>query len=528
MATAIGDSPSASGALPLSTLPTEVLCVIIAHLDPISLIAVSQTSRLFRTIISPSHNDFVQRLLALELLPQYGGIVPLFRARDNALTPPWDDPIWHANKYACCVCHRLRSHMWFDNHSILRLGTRKPPPGSREATKITDWEPLELRDPAVRWKRIQRRAAEEEELLGPERRVYRRFCNGADNMDGTLMRPDFQPIDRRAEQAEMMVCGRERHKRACNECRQRRGDFEHQKTVMGIGGAPVLRSRKIAFPDAFERHLPGFIDFLLERTPDPALLPPRPYPRVFKVWHDERRDEPWTMYTAYCVSCSEWQELAAFRHYIPWAMDDPARPVMFGREPNLRGRWPAPCNKCAQEASFTFPSQVTNEAISLAKSLLPGIKQRLVFGWNMLYEDFKYADRLAGFPAASERILSGLPYVANPENRHDIRKVIQINEDVLPVLRSRIWDVRAFMKELPSDTHGQIVDSWFRLWLEDYELNDACYVRMLKVIKLLEASDYLLPTYFQERDPYRLPSPRALHQSSVHGTETSVSNLSAR
>ncbi|KAK1835315.1 hypothetical protein QBC39DRAFT_430916 [Podospora conica] len=67
--------------LRLLSMPFEVLCAIVLLLDPISLIAASQTSRALRTFINPTRHDFIQRLLALKLLPESGGIVPLLRRR---------------------------------------------------------------------------------------------------------------------------------------------------------------------------------------------------------------------------------------------------------------------------------------------------------------------------------------------------------------------------------------------------------------------------------------------------------------
>ncbi|KAK4447169.1 hypothetical protein QBC34DRAFT_410041 [Podospora aff. communis PSN243] len=517
----------------LSTLPTEVLCVIISHLDPISLIAIAQTSRAFRTIVSPSRDDFVQRLLALELLPEFGGIVPIFRGRDNALTPPWNCPEWRTNKYACSLCLKLRSHTWFDNHSILRLGMRKPPPGSREASKTTDWEPLELRNPAVRWKRIQQRAAAEEEELRSERQAYRCFCTGADNMDGTLMRVDFQPIDKRAEEAEMLLCGRERYKRACVDCRWKRGDWRHPHVQNGSPDVPVVKSRQIPVPDAFERHFPGFINFIQSVLGLPASTcpSPKPYPRIFKVWQEDRRKDLWTLYTAPCHRCSRWQEFSAFRHYLIGPKMRPSDDLLD--EPNPMWVWPDLCNQCAHESSpSAFPRQLTKVALQLAKSVLSGIEYRLCFGWNILRRDFRNGKLKRFSASASKRLLSDLPYtdvlmstgVPSGEAR------IQIGEDsdVLRVLDSRIKDVRTFLQdEIPGEVHQSLVTSWFQIWLEDHELNVKCYKRMQAVTRCLEnpGGFELLQAYFHEVDPYSLGSVHSLWNCGGGGH---VQNLAIR
>jgi hypothetical protein len=100
-------------ALLFPSLPTEILCAIIRLVDPIGLISLSQASCAFRALIQPSQNDFVQRLLALELDPALGGIVR-FRSRDNNLTPPWDDAeAWKAIRFACVGCMKLLPHTVF-------------------------------------------------------------------------------------------------------------------------------------------------------------------------------------------------------------------------------------------------------------------------------------------------------------------------------------------------------------------------------------------------------------------------------
>lgn len=265
---------------PLLSMPVEVLCAIFVLLHPISLIATSQTSRTLRTIIDPTHHDFVQRLLALELLPESGGIVPRFRSRDSTIAPPTSSPEWRRNKYACSLCLKLRSHMFFDNHSILRLRLRKPPPGSREATKLTTWEPLELRDPATRHKRARQRAAADKDRLAPERAAYHQYSTGVGfpslARDPLRRNSDFDygPADESADELEKALCGTERHKRAYNPCRHLRGDWSHPGRTLGRPDAPIVKSRRVSRHHVLERHFPGLLDFLHERNPHPALAPP--------------------------------------------------------------------------------------------------------------------------------------------------------------------------------------------------------------------------------------------------------------
>lgn len=169
---------TAAQTLTLEYLAPEILCLIVTTLDPISLISLSQSSRGFRSFIQPTRAHFVQRLLSLELLPENNGryrSVPLFRGRDSTMHPDDSDvQAWEGIRYACAGCLKLRSHMHFDNHSILRLGLRKPPPGSTEATKLTDWEPYNdhFEDPGEKWQRIQQRKEEARERDKLWRREY--------------------------------------------------------------------------------------------------------------------------------------------------------------------------------------------------------------------------------------------------------------------------------------------------------------------------------------------------------------------
>lgn len=497
----------------LLSMPFEVLCAIVLLLDPISLIAASQTSRALRTFIDPTRHDFIQRLLALELLPESGGIVPLLRARDSAITPPMGSPEWRRNKYACSLCLKLRSHMWFDNHSILRLRLRKPQPGSPEATKLTTWESPEMRDPATRWKRAQRRAAEERERLAPERAAYHRYCTGADFPTSTLVKYnplrinwdfDFGPADMHAEDAEKALCGTERHKRACNHCRYLRGDWSHPGLALGRPGAPIVKSRHVPFPHVFERHFPGFLDFLYERNPDPVLSPPKAYPRLFKHfnYNSNHRHDMWTQYTAYCGSCSQWQELAGFGYYASYMNEIPMVPLDRPKhQPPIP--WPTCCNQCSQkEDRSAFTQRASGTAIQVANVALCAVTERLTYGWDGLLRHFE-VHPLKPFRRTGESILSGLP--SNPGTHQTPFRTLMFDESILPDLRIRLEKVRSFFRDgVPDRVRYEYVSNYFKLWIEDYELNEAVYLQMKKAVAMIKEQPGIVELYLSEREPYRL------------------------
>ncbi|RYP19799.1 hypothetical protein DL765_003145 [Monosporascus sp. GIB2] len=152
----------------LDTLPIEAQCAIFRLLDPVGLISASQTCKSFRGIITLERRHFVERLLALECLEEHGGPSAIFRARDNALQPNWNDEKWESMRWACTGCLRLLPHRHFDNHSLLRLGYRKPVAGSPAAVTPSSWEPSGkiISDAA----RKRRRDAERSELKMLKRR----------------------------------------------------------------------------------------------------------------------------------------------------------------------------------------------------------------------------------------------------------------------------------------------------------------------------------------------------------------------
>jgi F-box-like len=111
-----------------SQFPVEIISLILEFLTPGSLISVSQTCRYFRSIVAPEPFHFAQRLLVFELLPEFGGAIPILRFhRKSFIIPHLEDvESWDAIRYACTGCLRIRHHRWFDNHSIFRLRMRKP------------------------------------------------------------------------------------------------------------------------------------------------------------------------------------------------------------------------------------------------------------------------------------------------------------------------------------------------------------------------------------------------------------------
>ncbi|KAK0622828.1 hypothetical protein B0T14DRAFT_564243 [Immersiella caudata] len=244
-----------------------------------SLISLSQSSRWFRTLIQPSRENFVRRLLALELLPE-------------------ESPEWRANKHACLSCMKLRNHMCFDNGSILSLRMRKPLPGSREAARLeeTDWQSFNRGE---RQKRERKRAAQERQSLNMEREGYHFYCNAGYRLTDAF--------ENQALLAELRISGTERYKRTCIECKLARSSLQ----------TAVFKSREVPFTDALERHFPGLGDFLHEHTPETGLaLLSRPL-LLIESERQDRTHMPCLLYTAFCGACQRWYKLAGFLPGFP-------------------------------------------------------------------------------------------------------------------------------------------------------------------------------------------------------------------
>jgi hypothetical protein len=464
-------------------VPTEVLQYIVCQLDPISLIALSQTSRAWRVLINPIRHDYVQRLLALELLPKHGGIIPQFDEFYQILTPPWDSDEWKAVKYACCGCMKLRTHMMFDNHAILRRPYRKPPRGGAEAgkTDITDWEPFE---PSARWKRIQERAAQADK----DRQKWAQMA--AWSHDYALLNPPAHPFERvsrdpgeAGHEAVLYLVGIARQKRRCIECQRQRGNRSMPNPLPGsTGGAPTVISRQLKFHNTWERYFPGLFE----------QLPPEKAPRKWRTLRGWTDGDRLNLYVVRCPSCGIWQEHSAFRE---WTL------YRHGL------RYPAPttgpllCNSCHLQ-KHGDPARLARELSAGALKMLQDQRQNtlsnLAFGWKFIHDDL-HSTRLAEYKGVQEEILGGLRWADSTGHNLDI------DESDLPHLRRRFERYRDFVyNDVDSKTRQRFMQSWFLLWVEDYDLLEGLYNWLSQQIARLESDPNLVLNYVLERDPYQL------------------------
>ncbi|KAL1841766.1 hypothetical protein VTJ49DRAFT_6604 [Mycothermus thermophilus] len=457
-------------------LPTEVLQLIVRELDPIALIALSQTSKAWRAFIRPIRHDFEQRLLALELHPDYGGLVPNWDEYYQKLTPPWDSPEWKTTKYACCGCMKLLTHMMFDNHAILRRHWRKPSVGSVEANKAlrTDWEPFE---PALRWQRIQDRARQAREA----QRRWRRILDW--RRDYLLTNPPTNRFEHRAlsptaEEGDAFrrLIGTDRRRRRCVECQRLSGRWGYPRRSRPA----VANSRQLKFQSVWERFVPGLLEQL---TPDR-------FPDYWRCIRESSDGVYLTLRVAWCDECCTWQEWAAFRDWR-----------LYGPDYRAEDSFPPlehVCVKCAVRP----PRDQEAEARRVQNRILTFLRDsdtawRLGFGWRWVREDLN--NQPDGDKIRTE-VLDGLTL---EKGRPGYLDQVVVEESNIPDLRRRLLRYRDFVyNEVDEETRNELVSSWFKLWLDQYERLEEVYFLQKRLIQKLEKEPKLILNYMLERDPY--------------------------
>lgn len=278
------------------TLPTEVLCSVISLLDPIDLISLSQTNQHLRGVIDPQRQHFIERLLALETKIEHGGITPIFRSKDSSLSCHWFDEPWDDMRWACGGCLRLLSHQMFGNHSILRLDTRKPIPGSTAAIPVSSWassfkkeEPkshlqqlLNTTEEKLLWVRyiysirlIRQGASWIREGPGLEdlKMLQNHGIEGFETMSDQEFEDlceghNWEEMNTNATLIERQYCGWKRGLRRCLECRFQRGDFTLRPNgSLGTAEVPIMLCRWYPFANAIDRYFPDFSEALEHKRP---------------------------------------------------------------------------------------------------------------------------------------------------------------------------------------------------------------------------------------------------------------------
>lgn len=362
-------------ASPFEILPNEIQCSIVRILDPASLISISQTCRKFRNLIQPKRKHFVERLLYLECLPEYGGEPYYFQPGRSRVEPAWDDPEWAGIRFACSGCLRLLPHTSFNNHQILGLGYKKPISDWTDSQTYTSWEPVVYGKHWGKkyWTKKQPRTEEEQKTHDR----YQLACKRNDGLNrlhdtqsvrlewykrcgmGIFQRMDraeFEclPLELEDEALDLEVLlievrrrGSKRHYRRCNECRFQAGQLApFPNNWGGTTAVPMISSRQLLFANNIDRWFPGLDEFFGVERPEFSSRGPNSYGNIYKM-------KLWPMYMVRCPGCDTWQEIRAFRvcgQVSRWnpALNEPAldwegRTINAWYIDNLR------CNHCAAE-----------------------------------------------------------------------------------------------------------------------------------------------------------------------------------
>ncbi|KAK3381040.1 hypothetical protein B0H63DRAFT_560815 [Podospora didyma] len=482
----------------LTMLPVELVALVIAEVDPVELIALSQTCRSLRGIIRPTRWHFMQRLLALELDPAVGGITPLFRGRDNKLTPQFSDDweAWKINKYACCGCMKLLPHTMFDNHNILRLHLRKPPPSSDEATKKAEWT-LSGKVPS------QNLSPDDRAALKAWGLQYHRAVNKQDDSDGSdvngaqgpaaFLQHDVTELDRLAEEAEMHICGRARHRRRCNECRWQKGDWKSGRRLPPLMRRvllPIVPTRHSFAPDAFSRWYPGLLPRLRPEELPHLGMPTKPANKTARV----------QMYTVRCISCSVWQELAAFL---------PSSGLHYDRWQRPRNLFPDGCCHrctCNRVGRAAFSNTINLYAISIAKRLRDNYARDCLSFWDPDDREYPWQASMphwVRYKTARATIRGDMPELS--VSSHGIWQFVEFMENAnRDDLRHRTRQLREFIKENITPKEQQdVLLRWNRFRIAEYELNEALYFRYRDVIKRIENDPDWLVDYVLDPAAFR-------------------------
>ncbi|KAH6983183.1 hypothetical protein BKA56DRAFT_643241 [Ilyonectria sp. MPI-CAGE-AT-0026] len=451
----------------LEELPTELQCSIVRLLDPIGLISISQASTHFRRLIEPKKKYFVERLLGLEILDKHGGPSPDGMEKNGV-------------RYAgqCTDCLRLLPHQYFDNHSVLRLGYRKPIPGSLASIAITSWEP----DGHIRRPRRHLRNGETQAASLSERTLRKRYfvcvtagqgsqgfvgvtsattlelfkrcaISGFEDMslvefEKLTVAQKLQMFDNNALAIELERCGNKRHLRRCNECRYLRGQLKPRPN--GYGGTakvPIVASRQVVFANHLDRWFPGFSNCL-----------------------ENKRPTPWTMYMVRCPGCACWKEIRDFRF---------ATGTRRGTQ-TWDSRDITDCNRCFARANgHQCLNKVLLDRIQhLIRIQLAVLSHQLNSSWGKLNTEY------------------------NSEIKHILRHMPCSRLGFFDIVSYTDWKDLWERTKRQGDTGwaGEDMDAWYEGWIRDFDDVEAHWRWLMACRDELEESAGVLAEWALSRD----------------------------
>ncbi|KAL3461672.1 hypothetical protein BJX64DRAFT_260266 [Aspergillus heterothallicus] len=502
----------------LESLANELQCAIIRYLDPIALIATSQTNTHFRTLIQPRKIQFIERLLALECLEEFGGPEITF-SRLGRLSPDRTAPEWESNRWACTACLRLLPYHCFTNKALSQLAYRKPIRGSSAEQQCTSWEPTHLRHARGKGARERRQYPryhtydeEEEQILRRRYAIattqnwgrYRAWDSHSDSafqlltarlihlqdaglvefedMDAHTFSPltedaESELFDREARGIELLRAGYNRQHRRCLECRFRRGEFRGCTGVrrgLGTPRVPIIPGRQESFGTVVDRYFPGVCEVLS------ATRPPFNAP-VFVIYRENAMDRPWTLYRARCPGCETWKELRAFRfggfypraepREVPggrdWYYNWDMTPVTDGELDGLR------CNHCflKEHGRVVLGDILIRWLTALIDAQLGELTGNLRVGFSTLFWRLKFMPKKG--KASTKRLFWDIRNILNKNG-------LQITRTDVALIRQRRME---WLDLFPKVRDGNREENglWFEpdesfwQWVELYEESEAMW-----------------------------------------------------
>ncbi|EEU45679.1 uncharacterized protein NECHADRAFT_80810 [Fusarium vanettenii 77-13-4] len=250
--------------MPLDLFPIELQCSFIRLLDPIGLISLSQTSKHFRLLISPTEEHFAERLLQLETLEEYGGPSSSDEPSDAYVLLNCCQSHRKDIRWACTSCLRLLPRRCFGNKYVLGLNYKKPTRDDPLLDEATSWEPV-VKNEQVR-------------------------------EDWTFHEPWIR------------LRAISRQDRRCLECQYRRGELRSDTTGLLNAKVPVEINRTALFYTELDRYFPGVSDYLGCEIPPAVenILPGGGSPAAIEPF-------AWDMRMVRCPECTRWKELRDFR-----------------------------------------------------------------------------------------------------------------------------------------------------------------------------------------------------------------------
>jgi hypothetical protein len=468
MSAAFHAHPAPTTMLSLLSLPFDLQILIIPLLDFTSLISLSQTNHHFQHLINPQRQHFIGRLLEIECLPEHGGEIIL---NPHKVFPP-------TVRYVCTHCLKVLPHTRFDNHSLLRLRYRKPPPGSRAAGQLCGWTGGDAKAQGLKRQAELKNDTFENWMLEEH--------------------PDlFSPTQ---ELKDSFKIGTSRHKRTCNECKFHTGFWARNLNILGWGvrnanqnvgtaSVPVIKSRQLyTYHDSSERFFPGLFPYA-DQFPE--------HRRIYREYH--MSFVPWCLYSIRCPGCERWQELAAFRQKRGYKSTprDASQWNLAGWEGPKFEEWR--CNSCV--AALSGEEELGKQLLAFWKSFAdPGaayLDYKLQGGWY--YVDCLESDKAFSWEEIYKRARVDSQLLRTIPGPLDIAKMDAAGRKE----HFGIW--KRYFEEKGQPVHGSLADNpWFRQWTKGYEIMEKRADFLRACTEKVEANPGILVEYALRRDGYKL------------------------